>query len=78
MTRNAYRNPWVNEIDVSFAHTARETLDCGNFACGCVDHHCSGGFCPGTGCTAHQTQVCSAKSCGCANGACTGAGPSCK
>ncbi len=52
--------------------TTEEASNCGKFGCGCADHQCSGGFCPGTGCTAKHTQNCGAFGCGCIDGACNG------
>ncbi|MEP7124233.1 MAG: hypothetical protein ABJE95_25120 [Byssovorax sp.] len=43
---------------------------CGHEGCHCADHPCSGGFCPGTGCTARETKDCSDKGHGCAGGKC--------
>jgi hypothetical protein len=37
------------------------------FGCECVDHQPSGGFCPGTGCTALETQNAAAFGCECRN-----------
>jgi len=52
--------------------TRAEADACGGFGCGCVDHQCNGGFCPGTGCTAQHTQDCGGFGCGCADGQCNG------
>ena len=52
--------------------TRAEAEGCGGYGCGCVDHQCNGGFCPGTGCTAQQTMDCGGFGCGCADGACNG------
>ena len=52
--------------------TNGEAQGCGNYGCGCVDHACNGGFCPGTGCTAQQNQDCGNFGCGCVDGACAG------
>lgn len=52
--------------------TLQEAANCGNYGCGCVDHQCNGGFCPGTGCSAQHTQNCAAFGSGCADGKCAG------
>ncbi len=49
-----------------------EVAACGNYGCGCVDHQCNGGFCPGTGCTAAHTAACGMYGSGCVDGACNG------
>ncbi len=53
--------------------TELEQRNCGAFGCGCVDHQCNGGACPGPGCSASHTQACGGFGCGCADGACSGA-----
>jgi hypothetical protein len=40
--------------------------------CACVDHGCSGGYCPGSGCTAKETLDCGAYGCGCVDHKCSG------
>jgi hypothetical protein len=52
--------------------TRAEADGCGNYGCGCVDHACNGGFCPGTGCTAQHASDCGGFGCGCADGQCNG------
>jgi hypothetical protein len=52
--------------------TTGEAQACGNYGCGCVDHQCSGGFCPGTGCSAQHTSDCGGFGCGCSDGECRG------
>ncbi len=52
--------------------TTGEAEGCGRFGCGCVDHQCSGGFCPGPGCTAQHTRDCGTFGCGCSTGECAG------
>jgi MYXO-CTERM domain-containing protein len=55
-------------------------LDCGGYACGCVDGACNGGACPGTGCTAEHTDACGNYGCGCVDSGCNGGfcpGPGC-
>lgn len=52
--------------------TTAEAEGCGHFGCGCVDHQCSGGFCPGPGCTAQHTRDCGTFGCGCSTGECAG------
>jgi hypothetical protein len=47
-------------------------LDCGNFGCHSVDGMCSGGFCPGDGCTAKQRRDCAAMGAGCVDEVCSG------
>ena len=45
---------------------------CGNYGCACVDGQCSGGYCPGTGCTAQETQDCGSFGCNCVDHQCNG------
>ncbi len=45
---------------------------CGHYGCQCVDGQCSGGFCPGTGCTAKETQDCGNFGCNCVDHQCNG------
>jgi len=45
---------------------------CGNFGCHCVDGQCSGGFCPGTGCTAAETEACGHFGVNCVDHQCSG------
>ena len=52
--------------------TSVEAENCGKFGCGCVDHACNGGACPGSGCSAQHTKNCGAFGCGCADGKCSG------
>ena len=52
--------------------TNAEAQGCGNYGCGCVDHACSGGFCPGSGCSAQHTTNCGGFGAGCADGTCAG------
>jgi GH25 family lysozyme M1 (1,4-beta-N-acetylmuramidase) len=49
-----------------------EAAACGAYGCGCVDHQCNGGFCPGSGCSTQHTANCGAYGSGCADGACNG------
>ena len=53
---------------------------CAHFGCACADDACSGGFCPGSGCTAQHTQDCGNFGCQCVDGGCSGGfcpGPGC-
>ena len=52
--------------------TTAEDSNCAAFGCGCVDHACSGGFCPGPGCTAKQVSNCAGVGCACVDGTCSG------
>ncbi|MBM4377878.1 MAG: M15 family metallopeptidase [Deltaproteobacteria bacterium] len=52
--------------------TTGEADNCAAFGCGCVDHACNGGFCPGPGCTAQETSDCGNFGCGCVDGQCNG------
>lgn len=52
--------------------TTGEAEACGRYGCGCVDHQCNGGFCPGTGCSAQHTRDCGGFGCGCVDGQCGG------
>jgi hypothetical protein len=45
---------------------------CAQFGCACVDGTCSGGFCPGTGCSAAETQACAAFGANCVDHQCNG------
>jgi len=45
---------------------------CGNYGCACVDGQCSGGYCPGTGCTAQEIANCGAFGCNCVDHQCNG------
>lgn len=52
--------------------TTGEAANCAQYGCGCQDHACSGGFCPGSGCTSEETNACTVQGCGCADHACSG------
>ena len=52
--------------------TTGEASACANYGCGCVNHACKGGFCPGTGCTQKETNDCGGVGCSCANSECSG------
>jgi hypothetical protein len=52
--------------------TQGEAAGCANYGCGCVDHQCNGGFCPGTGCSAQSIANCGAFGCNCVDGKCNG------
>lgn len=52
--------------------TTGEAEGCAKFGCGCADHACSGGACPGTGCGKQHTKDCGAFGCNCADGKCGG------
>jgi hypothetical protein len=52
--------------------TNQEAQNCGAYGCGCVDHQCNGGFCPGTGCSAKSIADCGAFGCNCVDGSCNG------
>jgi hypothetical protein len=52
--------------------TTGEAEGCGRYGCGCVDHQCNGGFCPGSGCSAQHTRDCGGFGCGCVDGQCNG------
>jgi len=45
---------------------------CGKFGCACVDGACSGGYCPGTGCTDQETRNCAAFGVNCVDHQCQG------
>ncbi|MFO0618657.1 MAG: M23 family metallopeptidase [Polyangiaceae bacterium] len=45
---------------------------CANFGCHCVDGQCSGGFCPGSGCTQQETDDCAAFGVNCVDHQCNG------
>jgi hypothetical protein len=45
---------------------------CANYGCQCVAGQCSGGFCPGTGCTADETAACGAFGVNCVDHQCMG------
>ena len=45
---------------------------CGAFGCACVDGQCSGGFCPGTGCTEQETRNGAAFGTSCVDHRCEG------
>jgi hypothetical protein len=45
---------------------------CGYYGCHCADNNCSGGFCPGNGCTAQDVANCGAYGCNCVDGQCNG------
>ncbi len=45
---------------------------CANYGCQCVDGQCSGGFCPGTGCSAQETADCGAYGVNCVDHQCAG------
>ncbi len=49
-----------------------EAQACGGYGCGCVDHHCNGGSCAGSGCSATHASACGGYGCNCADGACGG------
>ena len=52
--------------------TDTERAWCGAVNCGCVDHQCAGGSCPGSGCSEEETHGCAAFGCFCSRGQCTG------
>ncbi|MFT3835524.1 MAG: M15 family metallopeptidase [Myxococcaceae bacterium] len=52
--------------------TLQEAQGCGGYGCGCADHQCSGGACPGSGCSAQHAQDCGNFGCNCADGTCAG------
>jgi hypothetical protein len=45
---------------------------CAHFGCECVAGQCSGGFCPGTGCTAEETHDCGNYGASCVDHKCNG------
>ena len=52
--------------------TTGEDANCARYGCGCRDHACTGGFCPGSGCSAQQASACADTGCACVDGACSG------
>jgi hypothetical protein len=70
---------WVNALDPIDTYieglpegTADCEAACANFGCHCVDGQCSGGFCPGTGCTAEETAACGNYGVNCVDHQCAG------
>jgi hypothetical protein len=54
------------------ADTASCEDACGHFGCHCVAGQCSGGFCPGTGCTDEETAACGNYGVNCVDHQCAG------